>query len=209
MVAERIIIHPVTPQPAKIARAVQILREGGIIIYPTDTVYGMGCDIHQARAVERLCRINDINPKKINLSFICHDLSHISEYTRNLPTQVFKVMKKALPGPYTFLLPASQKVPKMLNVNKNSVGIRVPDNLIVREIVKELGNPVLNASVKDPDEVVQYTTDPDEIYERYKKLVDALVDGGYGGNTPSTILDCQQNEIVLLRQGLGSVEEWV
>jgi tRNA threonylcarbamoyl adenosine modification protein (Sua5/YciO/YrdC/YwlC family) len=203
MSAEYLAIHPDNPQQNRIQQTVEILRKGGIIIYPTDTVYGIGCDIHNTRAVERLCKIQNINPKKINLSFICYDLSHISEYSRNLSTEVFKLMKKSLPGPYTFILNASNNVPKILHTKKNTVGIRVPDHNIPRMLVKELGNPLLNSSVKDTDEILVYTTEPDEIYERYKHQVDLIINSGAGGNEPSTIIDCTGSEAEIVRQGKG------
>jgi tRNA threonylcarbamoyl adenosine modification protein (Sua5/YciO/YrdC/YwlC family) len=205
MPAEYIDIHPDNPQPNKIDKVVEVLRKGGVIIYPTDTVYGIGCDIHNTRAVERLCKIQNLNPKKINLSFICYDLSHIAEYTQNLSTEVFKIMKKSLPGPYTFILKANNNVPKILHTKKNTVGIRIPNHNVPREIVKELGNPLLNSSIKDSDEILVYTTDPEEIYERYKHLVDLVIHSGFGGNEPSTILDCTDNEVVLIREGKGSI----
>ena len=204
MPAEYIDIHPDNPQPNKIDKVVDVLRKGGVIIYPTDTVYGIGCDIHNTRAVERLCKIQNLNPKKINLSFICYDLSHIAEYTQNLSTEVFKIMKKSLPGPYTFILKANNNVPKILHTKKNTVGIRVPNHNVPREIVKELGNPLLNSSIKDTDEILVYTTDPEEIYERYKHLVDMVIHSGFGGNEPSTILDCTDYEVVVIREGKGS-----
>ncbi len=205
MPAEYLDIHPENPQPNKIDKVVEVLRKGGVVIYPTDTVYGIGCDIHNTRAVERLCKIQNINPKKINLSFICYDLSHISEYTQNLSTEVFKRMKKSLPGPYTFILRANNNVPKILHTKKNTVGIRVPNHNVPREIVKELGNPLLNSSIKDTDEIVVYTTDPEEIYERYKHLVDIVIHSGFGGNESSTILDCTGNEVEVIREGKGSI----
>ncbi len=203
MPAEYLEIHPENPQPNRIDEVLKVLRKGGIIIYPTDTVYGIGCDIHNVRAVERLCKIQNINTKKINLSFICYDLSHISEYTRNLSTEVFKLMKKSLPGPYTFILNANNNVPKILHTKKNTIGIRVPDHTIPRMIVKELGNPLLNSSIKDTDEILVYTTDPEVIFERYKHHVDLIINSGFGGNEASTILDCTDNEIILVRQGKG------
>jgi tRNA threonylcarbamoyl adenosine modification protein (Sua5/YciO/YrdC/YwlC family) len=187
---------------------VDVVRKGGIIIYPTDTVYGLGCDIHNVKAVERVCRLKNLNPQKINLSFICYDLSHISEYTKNLPTPIFKVMKKALPGPFTFILPSSNKVPKILNTKKNTVGIRIPDNNIPREIVKELGNPIITTSIKDEDEIIEYSTDPELIYEKYYKVVDLIIDGGPGNIIPSTILDCTSEEIEVVREGMGKIEEF-
>ena len=200
-------IHPDNPPLNKIIAAVDIIKKGGIVIYPTDTVYAIGCDIHNQKAVERVCKLKNIQPGKINLSFICQDLSHISAYTKALPTQVFKVMKQVLPGPYTFILNASNHVPNILNTKKKTIGIRVPDNKIVLTLVKELGNPLLSTSIKNEDEILEYTTDPEEIYDRYKNLVDVIIDGGFGGNEASTILDCTGNEIEVIREGKGSVEE--
>jgi tRNA threonylcarbamoyl adenosine modification protein (Sua5/YciO/YrdC/YwlC family) len=207
MLAEFIDIHPENPQPARINEVIKVLQNGGLVIYPTDTVYGIGCDIHNTRAVERLCKVQHLDPRKINLSFICYDLSHISEYTRNLPTSVFKIMKKALPGPYTFILNANNNVPKILHTRKNTIGIRVPNHTIPRMIVKELGNPILNSSIKDADKIVEYTTDPEEIYERYKHFADLIINSGFGGNTPSSILDCTGNEVEIIREGLGNIHE--
>jgi len=204
MPAEFLAIHPTTPQPQRISKVVEVLKNGGIIIYPTDTVYGIGCDIHNTRAVERLCKIQHLDPRKLNLSFLCFDLSHIAFYTKNLPTETFKLMKKALPGPYTFILNANNNVPKLLHTKKNTIGIRVPDNMIARLLVKELNNPILNASIKDENEVVAYTTDPEEIFKRYKNLVDIIIDAGCGGNTPSTVIDCTNGAPELIREGLGS-----
>lgn len=209
MKAKLLKINPDNPQANKIAEVVEVLKKGGVIIYPTDTVYGLGCDIHNPKAVEKVLRIKNINPAKNNLSFICFDLSHISEYTTNLPTHIFKVMKKALPGPFTFILPASNKVPKILNTRKHTVGIRIPDNNIPREIVKELGNPIITTSVKDDDEVLEYSSDPELIYEKYHKLVDLVIDGGYGNVNPSTIVDCTNDEFEVLREGLGNIEEFI
>ncbi len=200
-------IHPDNPPLNKILTAVEVIRKGGIVIYPTDTVYAIGCDIHNQKAVERVCRLKNIQPGKINLSFICQDLSHISEYTKALPTQVFKVMKQVLPGPYTFILNASSNVPNILNTKKKTIGIRVPDNKIVQLLLKELGNPILSTSIKNEDAILEYTTDPEEIYERYKNLVDVIIDGGFGGNEASTILDCTGNEIEVIREGKGRVDE--
>lgn len=207
MAAEFIKIYPENPDIKKIQRIVEVLRDGGVIIYPTDTVYGMGCDIHKQRAVERIAQIKGIKPKKHNFSFICYDLSDIADYTRALSTPVFKVMKKALPGPYTFILEANNQVPKILNSNKKTVGIRVPDHPVPRLLVKELGSPILTTSIRDEDDVVEYSTDPELIYEKYKDLVDIVIDGGYGKNVASTILDCTGNQIEVVREGLGSVEE--
>lgn len=207
MAAEFIKLYPENPDPRKIQKIVNILHDGGVIIYPTDTVYGMGCNIHNLRAVERIAQIKGIKVKKHNFSFICYDLSNISEYTRALSTPVFKMMKKALPGPYTFILEANNSVPKILNSNKKTVGIRVPDHAIPRLLVKELGSPILTTSIHDEDDVIEYSTDPELIYEKFRDLVDVVIDGGYGNNVASTILDCTGDEIEVVRQGLGSVED--
>ncbi|MCH6200839.1 threonylcarbamoyl-AMP synthase [Aquiflexum sp. LQ15W] len=207
MAAEFIKLYPENPDPRKIQKIVDILLDGGVIIYPTDTVYGMGCNIHNLRAVERIAQIKGIKVKKHNFSFICYDLSNISEYTRALSTPVFKIMKKALPGPYTFILEANNAVPKILNSNKKTVGIRVPDHAIPRLLVKELGSPILTTSIHDEDEVIEYSTDPELIYEKFRDLVDVVIDGGYGNNVASTILDCTGEDIEVVRQGLGSVED--
>lgn len=207
MSAEFIKLYPENPEIKKIERIVEILKDGGVIIYPTDTVYGMGCNIHNQRAVERIAQIKGIKPKKHNFSFICYDLSNISEYTRALSTPVFKVMKKALPGPYTFILEANNSVPKILNSNKKTVGIRVPDHSIPRLLVKELGYPILTTSIHDEDEVVEYSTDPELIYEKYRDLVDVVIDGGYGKNVASTVLDCTGPAIEIVREGLGPIED--
>lgn len=207
MSAELIKLYPENPDPRKIQKIVDVLRDGGVIIYPTDTIYGMGCNIHNQRAVERIALIKGIKTKKHNFSFICYDLSNISEYTRALSTPVFKVMKKTLPGPYTFILEANNNVPKILNSNKKTVGIRVPDHSIPRLLVKELGSPILTTSIRDEDEVIEYSTDPELIYEKYRDLVDIVIDGGYGQNVASTILDCTGGEIEIIREGLGPVDD--
>jgi tRNA threonylcarbamoyl adenosine modification protein (Sua5/YciO/YrdC/YwlC family) len=209
MKAKIIKIYPENPQERKIKEVVEALQKGAVVIYPTDTVYGLGCDIHNAKAVGRVCKIKNINPSKINLSFICYDLSHISEYTKNLPTSTFKIMKKALPGPFTFILPSSNKVPKMLNTKKDTVGIRIPDNNIPRMLVKELGNPIITTSVKDDDDMIEYSTDPELIYEKYSGLVDIVIDGGNGSNTPSTVIDCTGSEIEVVRQGMGDINTFM
>jgi tRNA threonylcarbamoyl adenosine modification protein (Sua5/YciO/YrdC/YwlC family) len=203
MLAEFLIIHPKNPEGKKIARTVEVLRNGGIIVYPTDTIYGIGCDLMNKKAVERLCKILDIKPQKLDLSFICNDLSHISEYVKNLETPTFKLLKKNLPGAFTFLLEASSKVPKILDINKKTVGIRIPDHNIPRMIVAELGNPLITSSIKDDDLIKEYTTDPEEIYEDFKHLVDLVIDGGASGNVPSTVIDLTNNDLSLIRQGLG------
>ena len=196
-------IYEENPNPREINRVVEILRKGGIIIYPTDTVYGLGCDINNSKGIERIAQIKNLNLKKANLSFICYDLSHISDYTQTLNNQTFKLLKKHLPGPFTFILNANNNIPKLFKNNKKSVGIRVPNNSIIREIVKELGNPILSTSIHDEDALIEYSTDPELIYERFEKRVDAVIDGGFGGNEASTVVDCTEDEHVIIRQGKG------
>lgn len=207
MAAELLKIHPQNPEGRKVAHVVDVLRKGGIVIYPTDTIYGIGCDLMNRKSIERLCRIMDIKPQKLDLSFICNDLSHISEYARKIDTPVFKILKKALPGPYTFILESSSKVPKILDVNKRTVGIRIPAHNIPLEIVKLLGNPLITSSIKDDDVIKEYTTDPEEIYEDFKNDVDLVIDGGPGGNVPSSVIDCTNEEITIIRRGLGDVDK--
>ena len=199
-------IYPEDPSHRSIRRVVEELERGGIIIYPTDTVYGMGCDIMNPKAVEKVARLKGINPTKANFSFICHDLSQISDYTKQVDNPIFKLMKRHLPGPFTFILQASSQVPKMFKSNKKTVGIRIPDNPIILEIVRELGRPILSTSIHDPDEVIEYTTDPELIYEKYKEHVDIIVDGGYGNNEASTIVNCTIEEPEIERQGLGILD---
>lgn len=206
MAAELLQIHTENPESRKIARVVDVLRNGGVIVYPTDTIYGIGCDLMNKKAVERLCKIMNIKPQKLDLSFICNDLSHISEYVKRIDTPVFKVLKKSLPGPYTFIFESSSKVPRILDINKKTVGIRIPDHTIPRMIVAELGNPLITTSIKDDDHIKEYTTDPEEIYEDLKNLVDVVIDGGAGGNIPSTVVDCTGDELVIIRQGLGDID---
>ena len=196
-------IHPEDPPDRLIRQAVEILKKGGIIIYPTDTIYGLGCDIYQHRAIERICQIKNINPQKAQLSFVCYDLSDLSQYARQLSTPVYRTMKQYLPGPFTFILQASKEVPKILKTKKDTVGIRIPDNKIARCIVKELGNPILSASL--PGEQVEDYTDPEIIHERFAKQVDLVIDGGIGGVEPSTIIDFTSGEAVMVREGAG---EW-
>jgi tRNA threonylcarbamoyl adenosine modification protein (Sua5/YciO/YrdC/YwlC family) len=207
--AELIKLYEQNPEQKKLDKIVEALRDGGVIIYPTDTVYGIGCDIFNHKAVERVCRIKGIDPNKNNLSFICYDLSDISNYVKNLPTHVFKVMKKALPGPFTFILNSNSSVPKILNAKKKSVGIRVPDHNIPRAIVKELGNPIVTTSIRDEDEIIEYSTDPSLIYEKFVNLVDIVIDGGYGGNVASTIIDCTQDTFEVVREGKGDIEQYL
>lgn len=207
MSAELIKIYPENPHPKRIQEVVEVLRSGGVIIYPTDTIYGLGCDITNQKAIERVCQIKGVKPQKQNFSFICYDLSNMSDYTRTVSTPVFKMMKKALPGPFTFILNANNNVPKLLNNKKKTVGIRVPDHSIPRALVKELGQPILTTSIKDEDDILEYSTDPELIYEKYRELVDIVIDGGYGNNVASTIVDCTGEEIEIIRQGLGELED--
>ncbi len=194
------------PNPREIRKIVEILRDGGIIIYPTDTVYGMGCDITNSRAVEKVARIKGVKVEKNNFSFICSDFSHLAFYTKPIPNSVFKLLKKNLPGPFTFILEASNNVPKYFKGKKKTVGIRIPDNNIIRDIVAELGNPILSTSVHDEDEIIEYTTDPELIFEKYSELVDVVIDGGPGELQPSTIVDCSDKEINVIRKGKGILE---
>jgi len=198
-------VHPVNPQPRQIRSIVDCLQKGGVIIYPTDTVYGIGCDIFNHKAIEKICRIKQVDPQKAQLSFVCSDLSDLSKYARQLPTPTYRLLKRYLPGPYTFLLPASKEVPKILKSKKDTIGLRVPDHPITQAIVAELGRPVLSASL--PGEWVESYTDPEWIYDAFNKQVDLIVDGGTGGMTPSTVVDLTDEQPVLIRQGLGSWEE--
>ncbi len=202
-------IYPENPNPKAIEQVVEVLKKGGIIIYPTDTVYGMGCDISNHKAIEKICRLRGIKPEKANFSFICSDLRHISDYIKPIDTTTFRVLKKALPGPFTFILNANSNVPKLLSSNKKTVGIRVPDNDIAREIVLQLGNPILSTSIHDDDEVVEYSTDPELIHEKYEDTVDMVIDGGYGDNEPSTVVDCTLGDFEIIRQGKGNLENYL
>lgn len=196
-------IYPENPNPKEVDKVIQALQDGGLVIYPTDTVYAIGCDALNVRAVEKICRIKGIDPRKSNLSIICYDLSNLSEYAK-VSNMSFKIMKKNLPGPFTFILPTSSELPKIYK-NRKEVGIRVPDNNVIREIVKQLGNPILTTSIRDEDEVVEYSTDPELIYEKYENIVDIVIDGGYGGIEPSTIVDCTNEEFEIIRQGKGEL----
>jgi tRNA threonylcarbamoyl adenosine modification protein (Sua5/YciO/YrdC/YwlC family) len=199
-------IYPENPNPKAIEQVVEVLRKGGLIIYPTDTVYGLGCDITNHKAIEKICQIRNIRPEKANFSFICYDLSHISDYIKPIDNAIFRTLKKALPGPFTFIFNASHKVPKMLSSNKKTVGIRVPDNDIAREIVRVLGNPILSTSIHDEDDIMEYSTDPELINEKYEDKVDIVIDGGYGGNVASTVVDCTSGEFEVVREGKGELE---
>ncbi len=197
-------IHPQNPQPRLLQTVADCLKNGGIIIYPTDTIYGLGCDIFYPKAIERICQIKNIDPAKAQLSFICRDLSHLSDYTKSIDTPLYRMLKNYLPGPYTFILPASKLVPKILKSKKDTVGLRIPDNVICNSILSALGNPILSASL--PGEMVEEYTDPEVIYEKFGKQVDYVIDGGPGGIIPSTVIDCTTEEWNVTRQGLG---EWV
>ena len=197
-------VHPENPQPRQIKIIVDVLNRGGVIIYPTDTIYGLGCDIFQHKAIEKICRLKKIDPHKAQLSFICYDLSHLSDFSKQLSRSTFRLLKESLPGPFTFILPASKQVPKILHNKKDTIGLRVPNNNIAREIVKELGYPLLSASL--PGEAVEDYTDPEIMHENFMNEVDIVVDGGVGGTVPSTVIDCTQAEPVLIRQGAG---EWL
>ncbi len=203
--AQFIKLYNENPNEAAIKKVVAVLREGGLIIYPTDTVYGLGCDITNTKALEKVAKLKGIKLEKANLSFICYDLSHISDYSKQIDTSTFKLLKRALPGPYTFILPGNNDLPKVFK-NKKTVGIRVPDNNIIREIVKELGNPIISTSIHDEDEVLEYSTDPELIFEKWQNLVDVVIDGGYGDNIPSTIIDLSGYEPVVVREGKGAID---
>lgn len=196
-------IYPENPNPREISKAVGVLKDGGLVIYPTDTVYAIGCDALNVKAVERICQLKGVNPQKSNLSIICYDLSNISEYAQ-VSNAAFKVLKKNLPGPFTFILPTSNRLPKIYK-NKKEVGIRVPDNNIIRTLVKELGNPILTMSVRDEDEVMEYTTDPELIHEKFADKVSMVIDGGYGGYEASTVVNCTEDEFGIVRQGKGEL----
>lgn len=195
-------IHPENPDERKIREVVAILREGGIVIYPTDTVYGIGCDIFQPKAIEKIAKIKNIKPEKANFAIICQDMSHLAEYAK-ISTPVFKVMKRAFPGPFTFILPATSEVPRIFQNNRKTIGIRIPDHSIPRAIVKELGHPILTTSIVDEDDVLEYSTDPELIFEKFSTRVNAVIDGGYGQNVASTIVVCENDEFEIIRNGLG------
>jgi tRNA threonylcarbamoyl adenosine modification protein (Sua5/YciO/YrdC/YwlC family) len=199
-------IHPVPPDPRQLKKVVDIIQNGGVIIYPTDGVYAFGCEIHKAKAVERVAQLKGIQLEKADFSFVFDDLRHITEYARSVDTPIYKLMKSCLPGPYTFILNANNSVPKLFKNNKRTIGIRIPDNNICRSIVSELGSPIISSSVHDENDILEYTTDPELIHERYKDLVDAVIDGGYGALVPSTIIDCTGNVPELIRLGAGEVD---
>lgn len=199
-------VHPENPSQRQILKVCEVLQKGGVVVYPTDTVYAIGCDIYSNKAVERIAKMKGISIKKANFSFIFSDLSHLSDYTRPISNTVFKMMKAYLPGPYTFILPARNNIPRIFHSQKRTIGIRIPDNNIPREIVRELGHPLMTTSIHDEDELIEYTTDPELIWEKYKDQVDAVVDGGYGKNEASTVIDCTHKEPVVIRLGIGPVD---
>lgn len=200
-------IHPDNPQPRELEKVVDILKNGGLVIYPTDTVYGLGCDINNKKAVERVAKIKGKKVEKANLSIICYDLSHISDYAKHIDNRTFKMMKKGLPGPFTFILEASSNIPKIFTAKKKSIGIRIPDHIIPRELVRLLGNPIVTTSIRDEDDIIEYSTDPELIHEKFEHLVDCVIDGGYGNQVASTILDCTSDELEIIREGLGEVDD--
>ncbi len=203
--AQFIKIYEDKPNEAAIKKVVDVLKNGGLVIYPTDTVYGLGCDITNSRALERIAKIKGIKLEKANFSFVCHDLSNLSDYVKQIDTSTFKLLKRALPGAYTFILPGNNNLPKEFK-KKTTVGIRVPDNNIALEIVRSLGNPVVSTSIHDDDEVLEYSTDPELIFEKWQNLVDVVIDGGYGDNLASTIIDLSGHEPVVVREGKGSLD---
>jgi tRNA threonylcarbamoyl adenosine modification protein (Sua5/YciO/YrdC/YwlC family) len=203
--AEFIKIYEDKPSEAAIAKVVKVLKEGGLVIYPTDTVYGLGCDITNSRALERIAKIKGVKLEKAKFSFICHDLSNLSDYVKQIDTSTFKILKRALPGPYTFILPGNNNLPREFK-KKTTVGIRVPDNNITLEIVRQLGNPIVTMSIRDEDDVVEYTTDPELIFEKWQNLVDMVIDGGYGDNVASTIIDLSGHEPEVVREGKGDLD---
>ena len=203
--AELIRIYEENPNPREIKKVIEVLKSGGLIIYPTDTVYGLGCDINNIRALEQVARIKGVKLEKSNFSFICEDLSNLSDYVKQIDTATFKILKRALPGPYTFILPGSRNLPNPFK-KKKTVGIRVPDNKIALEIVRQLGNPIISTSIRDEDYVIEYTTDPELILEKWDKLVDLVIDAGYGGNEASTVIDLSESQPSIIREGKGSLE---
>ncbi len=203
--AELIKLYEENPNPRQVEKVVNVLRKGGLVIYPTDTVYGLGCDITNTKALERLARIKGVKLEKANWSFVCADLSNLSDYVRQIDSSTFKILKRTLPGPYTFILPGNNNLPKDFK-KKKTVGIRVPDNNIARALVAELGNPIVSTSIHDEDDIIEYTTDPELIYEKWQNLVDVVIDGGYGDNVASTVIDLSEGEPVVVREGKGSLD---
>ncbi len=203
--AEFIKIYETNPNPKQIAKAVEWLKRGGLIIYPTDTVYGLGCDITNTKALEKIARIKGVKLERANFSFVCADLSNLSDYVKQIDTPTFKILKRALPGPYTFILPGNNNLPKPFKKRK-TVGIRVPDNNIARTLVEQLGNPIISTSIHDEDELVEYTTDPELILEKWNNIVDLVIDGGYGDNVASTVIDLSTDTPEVLREGKGTLD---
>ncbi len=199
-------IHPDNPGERNMRTVIECLRSGGGVIFPTDTIYAIGCDIYKSKAVDRVAQIKGVKKEKANFSFICHDLSHLSEFSKPIDNAIYKMMRRNLPGAFTFILSANNKVPKIFQSKKKSIGIRVPENNIARELVQMLGNPIMSTSVHDDDELLEYPTDPELIYERYQNQVDIVVDGGFGDNVASTIIDCTSGEPELLREGKGELQ---
>jgi len=200
-------IHPDNPDERKLSQVIKILKKGGVIIYPTDSVYAFACDINSKNAVEKICQLRGIKPNKANFSIVCKDLSELTDFAKQLDNRTFRLMKKALPGPYTFILNASKKSPGIFRKSKKTIGIRIPNNNIALAIVQSLGNPIMTASLKDNDEIVEYTTDPELIHSNMSKMVDVVIDGGFGSNAPSTIIDCSDGEPIIVREGLGDVSD--
>jgi len=198
-------IYNENPNPKEIEKVVKVLQTGGLIIYPTDTVYGLGCDITNTKAMEKVAKLKGVKLEKSNFSFICNDLSHLSDYVRQISSSTFKVLKRALPGPYTFVLPSNTNLPKAFKKRK-TVGIRIPDNNIIRAIVEQLGNPIVSTSIHDEDEVLEYTTDPELIFEKWQNIVDVVIDGGYGDNLASTVIDMTNDYPEVIREGKGSLD---
>jgi len=198
-------IHPDNPNQRHLSTVNECLKDGGIIIFPTDTIYALGCDIFKPKAIDRVARIKGVKAEKANFAFLCFDLSQLSDFTKPITNDVFKLMKRTLPGPFTYILEANNNVPKILHRKKKTVGIRIPDNQIPLEIIKILGNPIMSTSVHDEDEIIEYTTDPELIYEKMGNQVDIVIDGGFGDNEPSTVIDCTGSEILVLREGKGKL----
>ncbi|PCH53753.1 MAG: threonylcarbamoyl-AMP synthase [Flavobacteriaceae bacterium] len=203
--AKLVRIYEENPNEREIDKVVAVLKKGGLIIYPTDTVYGIGCDITNTKAMEKVARIKGIKLEKANFSFICFNLSNLSDYVKQIDTTTFKILKKALPGPYTFILPGNNNLPKAFR-NKKTVGIRIPNANIIRELVHKLGNPIVSTSIYDEDDLIEYTTDPELIFEKWQNKVDIVINGGFGSNIPSTVIDLSNDEITVLREGKGSID---
>ena len=202
-------VHPDNPDDRNLKVITDCLRGGGLVIYPSDTIYGLGCDITQIKAVDKIAQIKGIKREKANFSFICHNLSHLSDFSRPIPNHIFRLMRAALPGPFTFILNANNNVPHYFQSKKKTVGIRIPNHLVPLQIVEKLGNPIMTTSIHDEDEIIEYSTDPELIYEKYRDIVDIVVDSGPGGNIPSTVVDCTGDEPIIVRQGKGDLAEFL